>query len=86
MVKLMGYNYEIRYRPGKENIAANALSRRPDSPTLNHLFVPHVALWGEIKKAALEDDYMTKITQLAVTQHDSPYTSHNGLIFFKGRW
>ena len=28
---------------------------------------------------------MTKITQLAATQPDSPYTSRNGLIFFKGR-
>ena len=79
----MGYDYEIQYRPGKENTAADALSRRPDSPTFNHLFVPQVALWGEIKKAALEDDYMTKITQLAATQNDSPYISHNGLIFFK---
>ena len=40
MVKLMGYDYEIQYRPGKENAAADALSRRTDSPTLNHLFVP----------------------------------------------
>lgn len=27
MVKLMGYDYEIKYRPGKENNAADALSR-----------------------------------------------------------
>ena len=44
MVKLMGYDYEIRYRPGKENTAADALSRQPDSPTLNHIFVLQVAL------------------------------------------
>ena len=84
MVKLMDYDYEIQYRPGKENAAADALSRRPDSPTLNHLFVPQVVLWGEIKKVAFDDEYMTKITQLAATQHDSPYTLRNGLIFFKG--
>ncbi|KAH9792831.1 hypothetical protein KPL71_004301 [Citrus sinensis] len=37
------------------------------------LFIEHYE--GEIKNAALEDDYMTKITQLAATQPDSPYTS-----------
>lgn len=85
MVKLMGYDYEIRYRPGKENAAADALSRRTDSPTLNHLFVPQVSLWGEIKKAMHEDDYLKKIAQQAETQPDGPYTAKNGLIFFKGR-
>ena len=44
MVKLMGYDYEIQFRPGKENVVADPLSRRPDSPTLNHLFMPQVAL------------------------------------------
>ncbi|KAH9648972.1 hypothetical protein KPL70_025802 [Citrus sinensis] len=85
MVKLMGYDYEIRYCPGKENAATDALSRRTDSPTLNHLFVPQVSLWGEIKKAMHEDDYLKKIAQQAETQPDGPYTAKNGLIFFKGR-
>lgn len=40
MAKLMGYDYEIVYRPGRENTAADALSRRSDSPTLFHVFVP----------------------------------------------
>ena len=85
MVKLMGYDYEIRYRPGKENAAVDALSRRTDSPTLNHLFVPQVSLWEEIKKAMHEDDYLKKIAQQVETQPDGPYTAKNGLIFFKGR-
>lgn len=36
MVKLMGYDYEIQYRPGKENAAADALSRQTNSPTLTY--------------------------------------------------
>ena len=40
LAKLMVYKYEILYRPGCYNAAANTLSRRPDSPTLNYLFVP----------------------------------------------
>ena len=27
IVKLMGYDYEIEYRPGRENVAVDALSR-----------------------------------------------------------
>lgn len=57
----MGYEYKICYCPGCENAVADALSRWPDSLTLNHLFVPQVAIWEEIKRAASEDEYMKKI-------------------------
>ena len=39
VAKLLGYDYEILYKPGRENSAAEALSRVPGSPTLNALFV-----------------------------------------------
>ncbi|CAM8999668.1 unnamed protein product [Rhodiola kirilowii] len=34
VVKLLGYDFEVRYRPGKQNAAADALSRLHDSDTL----------------------------------------------------
>jgi hypothetical protein len=40
VAKLLGYDYEIIYRPERDNSAADALSRRPGSPLLNSLFVP----------------------------------------------
>lgn len=85
MVKLMGYDYEIRYRPGKENNVVDALSRRLDNLILNHLFISQISLWGEIRKVALEDEYLKQLTQQIETQSDSPYTAKNGIIFFKGR-
>lgn len=43
MAKLMGYDYKIMYKLGRENNVVDALSRRPDSLTLNYLFIPQVA-------------------------------------------
>jgi hypothetical protein len=81
----LGYDYEIQYRPGRENSVADALSRRPDRPTLNNLFVPQFDIWEEIKQPATGDDYMVVVSNLAQTQPEGPFTQRNGLIFFKGR-
>ncbi|KAL9426908.1 hypothetical protein AB3S75_033648 [Citrus x aurantiifolia] len=85
LAKLMGYEYEIQYRPGYDNATADALSRRRDSPTLNYLFVPQGTLWEEIKMAAKEDEYMRRIAKLAQNQTAGPYSSRNDLMFFKGK-
>jgi len=58
VAKLLGYDYEILYRPGRENSVVDALSRRPDSPLLNPLFVPQFTLWDDMKRAAQDDPYM----------------------------
>ena len=52
VAKLLGYDYEIIYMPGRENSVADTLSQRPDSPLLNSLFVPQFTLWEDIKRAA----------------------------------
>lgn len=81
----MGYKYKILYWPGHDNAAADALSRRPDSSTLNYLFVPQVAFSEEIKSVAKEDEYMRNIAMIAQNQVEGPYYSQNRLMFFKGK-
>lgn len=56
--KLLGYDYEIRYKPQKENNVANALFRIDGSLVLNALFVPQTTLWDTIKAVAAADPYM----------------------------
>ena len=85
VAKLLGYDYEILYKPGRENSAAEALSRVPGSPTLNALFVSQAKIWEEIKIASIDDAYMTRISKLAAIKSGLPYTNCHGLIFYKNR-
>ncbi|RVW88244.1 Transposon Tf2-11 polyprotein [Vitis vinifera] len=85
VVKLMGYDYEIIYRLGHENLVADAVSRKSSSPILLHLHVPMVTIWDEIKKAYEGDSYVQSLTRLANAQLEGPYAWRNGLLFFKGR-
>lgn len=42
VAKLLGYDYEIHYLPGRENSIANALFYQPGSTSPDHLFIPQV--------------------------------------------
>jgi len=40
--KLMGLNFKIAYKKGKENVVANALSRNITQGTLAHILLSHL--------------------------------------------
>lgn len=85
MSKLLGYDYEISYKPGRENSAADALSRVVFSPSCNALFMPKTSLWDNIKFEACTHPYMIRIGKIASEKPGDPYKWLNGLVCFKNR-
>jgi len=63
MAKLLGYDYEIQYRPDRENTATDSLSRKPATPIINSLFVSQVHIWEEIKEATCGDEYTIQLSR-----------------------
>jgi hypothetical protein len=85
-LKLLGLNYKIVYKKGKENVVADALSR---NTTTEEFFAISECKprWLEIIVEGYEQDPNTKqlLTELCVTGSNSKgFTLTDGLIRFKG--
>ncbi|RVW17875.1 Transposon Ty3-I Gag-Pol polyprotein [Vitis vinifera] len=89
--KLLGYDYEITYKLGRENFVADALSRLIGSPSLNTLFVSQttcgmqsrrkptsIPTWSEL--ASLPLQILEHPTSGRMKFHDSPYGGHSGVL------
>ena len=85
VAKLLGYDYKIKYRSGRENCAADALSRKQGSPILHGISFPQVSLWEEIKEAAKEDQYIQSKSSAAIEQSGGSYIWRQGLLLYKGK-
>lgn len=70
--KMAGYDYEIVYKPGRNNAAADALSRVPNNPSLNAISTSHAALWDDLRSGlslplpAQGDEFSQSFTGSAV--------------------
>lgn len=85
MSKHSGYNYEIKYRPGSENAAADTISRRPDTPFLQAVLCQHSSLWEEFRLLQPIDTYLLRIEKLADTTPGQPYTRRNDILCYHNR-
>lgn len=87
LVKLLGFDFEIQYKPGLENKAADALSRMDHSAYLQTIVVTSKIDVAQITKELYRDpkyaEILKKIQQDLSPQ--PPYTVHRGSLLYKGR-
>ncbi|TYK03080.1 ty3-gypsy retrotransposon protein [Cucumis melo var. makuwa] len=87
LMKLMGFDFEIFYRAGPENKAADALSRIPIEAQLNVIAVPSILDVKVVEKEIQEDAKLKAIFEKVLTDLDSSprYSVRQGQLFYKGR-
>ena len=79
LVKLLGYDYTIRYKPGAHNVVADALSRVPTGEFLS-LTVPHCDFLDTLRQALMAD---TQYQELLHEIQTAP-AAHHGLSIRNG--
>ncbi|KAF8377757.1 hypothetical protein HHK36_031142 [Tetracentron sinense] len=87
LTKLLSYNYKIEYRKGKENLAANALSRKYDEGEIFAISMLVVDWWGEIKEDHNTSQLIQSLLQrLQQGELDSnKYCIREELLYYKDR-
>ncbi|PNX64261.1 hypothetical protein L195_g053928, partial [Trifolium pratense] len=83
LAKLLGYSYEIVYKPGAQNRVADALSR----VHCLLITVPHLDFIDKFKaQLATDEDFQQWMTQVQLQPEEFPhYQIRDGLAFFKGK-
>lgn len=81
LTKLLGFDFDIRYRPGLENKAADALSRRVEGPELMAISIPRVIQLEDIAREIDGDAELRKIREEVVQGS----TEHVGYAVVQGR-
>ncbi|XP_031486841.1 uncharacterized protein LOC116255195 [Nymphaea colorata] len=85
LAKLLGYDFEIEYKRGDDNTAANSLSRL--SEQLMTLSVLETDLWDKIQTAQWKDESLWLLT-VSLQQHPGSiplYSLKGGLLCRKGK-
>ena len=85
--KLVGYDYEITYRRGTENMAADALSRIHETPTVMALSSPQLDWLDELKEDMSTNPWIREIIQKVEAGHSSvtQYSIIDGILRYKNR-
>ncbi|GAU30089.1 hypothetical protein TSUD_392450 [Trifolium subterraneum] len=88
LAKLLGYSYEIKYKPGTQNRVADALSRVHENfPSVMAITIPH---WKFLEKLQAEINQDSEVKDLMSKVANDPNSYPNfkiikGLLYFKGR-
>lgn len=83
----MGFDFDIRYRLDKQNVVADALSRRHGESEICALTGPAWAIWDQIREATAADLEVLAIRQDMEKndQEIDDYERRDQLLFLKGR-
>jgi hypothetical protein len=88
LAKLLGYSYNIVYKPGCQNKVADALSRVQEAePILMAISVPHWEFMDKFKaKLASNTTFQTLLSQVIAEPSSYPhFKALEGFLFFKGK-
>nr|GEZ93895.1 Ty3/gypsy retrotransposon protein [Tanacetum cinerariifolium] len=86
LTKLLEYDFEVYYKPGKENRVADALSR-PEPSTLMAISNPKATWLDDLRTYYRENPEGQKLIEQLEQKSDSlpQHTQHDGLVYFQGR-
>lgn len=86
--KLLGYSFEVIYKPGLENKAADALSRVPHGVHLNQLTGPNIVDIAIIKEEVGSDEKLRKIKEELEAKgagQEAKFSLKQGMLMYKDR-
>lgn len=87
VMKLVGYKFEVQYRPGKENKAVNALSKVKEDLEYSVMSRPHSLHLEKLEEEMSHDDTLKNIIQQLILDSGAwpRYSLKKGRLFYKGR-
>jgi len=85
--KLFGYDFSVEYRPGKQNVAADALSRRDETaPALHSISSPAFTIFDELRaELSTNQQAQQQRDQIAAGTAPAGWTEVDGLLLFQGK-
>ena len=85
--KLLGFDFRVEFKPGKQNIVADALSRRDAEPgVVMALSAPQFSLFDELHQATTLDPNLTALRALIEAgELEAPWALVDGVVTFDGR-